>query len=495
MKLSCTVSKFLDIADNAVVLFCHKSSVPNSDLLEQIDILSGGAVAEMYESGEFNGADGSAVMIRRVPETAAGRIVLAGLGESKNINFDTYRRAAGHIGKMMLKHKVKSVTMYYDGTDTNPIAQALVEGCILGTYRFLDYKTGDKDKNDGVDSLTIAVPQGGKLKQAQTGLDRADIVAWAVNMCRDLTFLPGNTLYPESYAKRAEKLAKECGFKCTILGPSEIKKEKMDALYSVGKGSDRPPRFVILEYNGKPKSKPVVLVGKGVTFDSGGISLKPGLNMQEMIGDMMGSAVVLSVICAAARLGVKMNIVALMPLAENMPSGGASKPGDIINSRAGHTIEIINTDAEGRLILADALDYADTFDPQAVIDIATLTGASLYILGYAGAPFVGTSQNLNNNLRAVSETIGEKVWELPLWSEYSDLMKSSVADIKNSGGRPAGTLSAAAFLKKFTKDWPWAHIDIAYCDIEPSGKPYTPKGATGYGVRLLLELLQRWKRP
>lgn len=494
MKLSCDVSNFLDIADNAAVLFCFKDTEPKGDLLEKIDILSGGAVAEMFESGEFDGADGSAVMIRRVPETAAGRIILAGLGENRKVTLDTYRRAAGHVGQMLLKHKVKSVSLYYDGADTNPITQALTEGLVLGSYRFLDYKSEDKAKEGGIDSLTIVVPHRGKLKPAQTGLDRADITSWAVTLCRDLTNLPGNTLYPESYAKQAVKLAKECGLKCTVMGPAEIKKENMGALISVGKGSDRPPRFVILEYNGKAKAKPVVLVGKGVTFDSGGISLKPGLNMEEMKGDMMGSAVVLAVVCAAAKMKAKINVVGLLPLAENMPSGGASKPGDIVTSRAGHTIEIINTDAEGRLILADALDYADKFDPQAVIDIATLTGASLYILGYAGAPFVGTSEKLNDNLRAVSVNVGERVWELPLWQDFSDLMKSSIADIKNSGGRPAGTLSASSFLKKFVKDWPWAHIDIAYCDTEPAGRPYIPKGSTGWGVRLLLELLLKWKK-
>jgi len=183
-----------------------------------------------------------------------------------------------------------------------------------------------------------------------------------------------------------------------------------------------------------------------------------------------------------------------LPLAENMPSGGASRPGDIITSRAGQTIEIISTDAEGRLILADALDYADTFNPQAVIDIATLTGAALYILGYAGAPFVGTNQKLNDGLRAAAERTGEKIWELPLWNEFAEQMKSPVADLKNSGGKPSGTLAASSFLKKFVKDWPWAHIDIAYCDVEPSGKPYVPKGPTGFGIRLLVDLLCHWKK-
>jgi leucyl aminopeptidase len=236
------------------------------------------------------------------------------------------------------------------------------------------------------------------------------------------------------------------------------------------------------------------LVGKGITFDSGGISLKPGLNMGEMKGDMLGSAVVLTTIAALARLKAKINVVSLMPLAENMPSGKATRPGDIITSRSGKTIEIINTDAEGRLILADALDYADNFKPQAVIDIATLTGAALYILGYEGAPFVVTNEKLKDNIKRAADFTGERVWELPLWPEYGNLMKSPVADMKNSGGKPAGTLTAASFLKNFVKDWPWAHIDIAYCDLEPNGRPYIPKGVTGFGTRLLIDLLMNWRK-
>ncbi len=493
MKLSCYVSSFLDIAENAAVLFCCKDVRPKGELLEKIDILSGGAVSEIYQSGEFDGSAGSEVMLHRVPETAAGRIILAGLGGKKEVEAEAFRRAAGRVGKMALARKLKSVALYFDGEATNSTSQALVEGFVLGSYRYDDYKSDNNANKKGLESLAVVVPGRGKLPQAQAGLARAEVITWAVTMCRNLGSMPGNDLYPESYARRAQKIARTCGLKCRVLGPAEIRKEKMGALLSVGKGSERSPRFVILEYNGKPKSKPVVLIGKGITFDSGGISLKPGLNMGEMKGDMLGSGVVLSVIAAAARLKAKVNLVALMPLAENMPSGGASRPGDIVTSRAGHTIEIINTDAEGRLVLADAIDYADTFKPQAVIDIATLTGAALYILGYEGAPFVGTSRKLSDNLRAASAGTGERIWELPLWTEFADLMKSPIADLKNSGGKPAGTLTAALFLKKFVKDWPWAHIDIAYCDLEPNGRPYIPKGVTGFGTRLLLELILHWK--
>jgi len=416
------------------------------------------------------------------------------LGELENHDLDAYRKAAGRIGRIAGRHKIKTLSFYYDGPETNPITSAIIEGVVLGSYRYLEYKT-EKDKcKDTLESVSIVVPQRGKIRQAESGMTRGQIISSAVTYCRDLVTAPGNALYPESFAKIAQKLAKENKLKCRVLTPADIRKQNMGALEAVAMGAEHKPRFVVLEYNGKKSGDPIVLIGKGITFDSGGISLKAGLDMGEMKGDMTGAAVVMMTLVAAAQLGAKANLVALMPLAENMPSGTATRPGDIIESRAGHTIEVINTDAEGRLILADALDYADTFQPQAVIDIATLTGAALYILGYAGAPVVGTSQKLMDNLRASSQRTGEKVWELPLWQEFADLMKSPVADIKNSAGKTAGTLAAASFLNKFVKDWPWAHIDIAYCDIEKSGQPYIPKGATGFGVRLLVDLISHWKK-
>ncbi|MCK5125492.1 MAG: leucyl aminopeptidase [candidate division Zixibacteria bacterium] len=494
MEFTSYTSNFLDIAEEASVMFCFKNEKSNSSLLEKIDILTDGTVFKMYKSGEFSGDAGDIVMLRHVPETASGKVILAGLGDEKSVTLDDFRKAAGRIGKLALSHKIRSIGFYYDGNEVNPRTSAIVEGFVLGSYKYLNYKTDEKSKNTGIDSMAIVVPRKNQLRQAEVGLARGEIISESVCNCRDLVNLPGNALYPESYAKEAAKLAKKYKFKCRILNESDIKKEKMGALLSVSQGSDKGPRFVVLEYNGKAKAKPVVLIGKGVTFDSGGISLKPGLNMGEMKGDMTGSAVVLNVITAAARLQAKINLVVLMPLVENMPSGKATRPGDIVTSRAGLTIEVINTDAEGRMILADAIDYAKKFDPQAVIDIATLTGAAQYILGYAGAPFVGTNQKLNDNLRQSAELTGERIWELPLWEDFTKIMKSPIADLHNSGGRQAGTLTAASFLKQFTGDWPWAHIDIAYCDVEPKGLPYIPVGPTGFGVRLLLETIMRWKK-
>ena len=493
MKLSCRASSFLDITEGAAVLFCYQSSQIENELLEKIDILSGGAVREMFASGEFDGSAGKEVVLHRIPEMAAGRIILAGVGTRDSSDADALRKAAGQIGKLALSQKLKSVALYHDGVKTEESVQALAEGFILGSYRYLDFKT-ENNKDDGIHSLTLVVPLRGRLQQAEKGMTRAKATTGAVISSRNLSNRPGNDLYPEVFAKHIQKLAKANGVDCRVLGPAEIRKEKMGCLEGVGQGSVHPPRFVILKYSGKGSGQPVVLVGKGITFDSGGISIKPAQDMWEMKGDMTGAAIVVSVMMAAAQLKAKVNLVGLVPLAENMPSGDAIRPGDVLTSRRGLTVEIISTDAEGRLIMADALDYADTFKPQAVIDIATLTGAALYILGFSGAPFVGINPELNDQLRASSVRTGEKIWEMPLWPEYAELIKSSIADLKNSGGRPAGTLTAASFLRRFIKDWPWAHVDIAYCDLEPSGLPYIPKGPTGFGVRLLLDLILNWKK-
>ncbi len=496
MKYTAYNSSFFDITEQAAVVFCEGDSGRKTELLEQLDVLTDGKIDGMFDSGEFTGEADSAIMIHNIPELSAERVILAGIGEAgSDPDLDAYRRAAGVVAQIAAKHKLASVAFFYNGKAVADVSQAIVEGMALGSYKFTVYKSNQNAKSDALNAVAVVTPNRSARRQAQNGLERGEITAWAAITARDLGSTPANDLYPESYAKEAQKLAKESGVKCTVFGLNEIKKEKMAAIEAVGRGSERPPRFVILEYKGKGKGAPIVLVGKGITFDTGGLSLKPAAGMIEMKNDMLGSAVVLATICACAKLKVKQNIVGLMPLAENMPSGRATRPSDIIGSRAGLTIEVINTDAEGRLVLADALDYADTFKPQAVIDIATLTGAAIYILGYSGAPFTATNDTLAEGLSRSADTTGEKVWRLPLWPEFADLMKSPVADIKNSAGKTAGTLAAASFLKAFTKDWPWMHIDIAYCDMEPSGKPYVPKGVTGFGARLLIDVLRNWKRP
>jgi leucyl aminopeptidase len=296
---------------------------------------------------------------------------------------------------------------------------------------------------------------------------------------------------PSIMAQKAREIARRKNVSCQVLDKDKMKEMGMNALLAVASGSNEDPKFIILEYaGGKKSAAPVVLVGKGLTFDSGGISLKPADKMDEMKTDMSGGAAVMGVIMAAADLQLPLNITALIPSTENMPSGNASKPGDIIKSYSGKTIEILNTDAEGRLILADALAYASEFKPAVVIDVATLTGACIVALGEDVIGMLGTDDKLKKEIERAAQTTGELVWELPLWERYHELIKSDIADYKNSGGRTAGTITAAAFLSKFVGDSPWVHLDIAGPAWISKDKTYIPKGASGVAVRLLVEFLR-----
>jgi leucyl aminopeptidase len=300
--------------------------------------------------------------------------------------------------------------------------------------------------------------------------------------------LPGNVATPTFIANQARELAQRHGFGITILDKAAIVQEKMGALLSVAQGSAEEPRFIALEYKGSD-AKPVVLVGKGVTFDTGGISIKPAQNMEDMKYDMSGAAAVLGTFEALGRLKPKVHVVGLIPSTENMPSGTAVKPGDVVTSHLGKTIEVINTDAEGRLILCDALSYARRYQPAAVVDIATLTGAIVVALGHTAAGVMGDDEKLIEELRTAGEKAGERIWPLPMWEDYRDLMKSDIADVKNSGGRPAGSISAGWFLKEFVEGFPWAHLDIAGTAYTEREEPGRVKGPTGMGVRLFAEFV------
>jgi leucyl aminopeptidase len=311
-------------------------------------------------------------------------------------------------------------------------------------------------------------------------------------LTRDLVNTPGNIKSPAYLAEQAKNAAGQSNLKCKLLGQKELAKEGCGALLGVAQGSVREPQLIVLEHNGGNKDQaPIALVGKGVTFDSGGISLKPGEKMDEMKMDMAGGATVIGTMLAASLLELPINLVGIVPAVENMPSGTAYRPGDILTSLSGQTIEVLNTDAEGRLILADALTYAKRYEPQLVIDLATLTGACIIALGHHATAVLGNDQKLVQDLLSAGEESGERLWQLPLWEDYDKLIKSDVADVKNTGGRAAGTITAAAFLKKFASDFRWAHLDIAGTAWRDQNQPYTPKGGTGVGVRMLIAFLQK----
>jgi leucyl aminopeptidase len=376
------------------------------------------------------------------------------------------------------------------GEGDNGILKAAVEGAALGGYSFSRYKTKSEDKN-GIEEVEVLFPPGSSIEIAQRVVADTQTLCEAVLFVRDLVSQPGNVSTPIYLAEKAMEMSADYGISCQVMERDVIEGNGMEALLAVAKGSRQPPRFIILEYMAAgAKVRPTVLVGKGITFDSGGISLKPREGMERMKDDMAGGAAVMGTLMAAAALKLPVNLVGLIPAAENLPGGEAYKPGDVVKSMSGQTIEIVNTDAEGRMVLCDALHYAQRYRPAAIIDLATLTGACVVALGSVASGMMGNDEGLKKGIRGAADKCGERVWELPLWEEYAELMKSDIADMKNAGGPEAGTISAAWFLQNFVGKSRWVHLDIAGTAWMDKDRPYMPKGATGVGVRLLVEYLK-----
>jgi leucyl aminopeptidase len=366
-----------------------------------------------------------------------------------------------------------------------------VEAALLAHYSFDDFK---KAKTDPINSLRIIVKDR-DLPAARKETRHAEIVATATNLARQVGNQPGNLLYPETLATECRRVAGRENLSITILDEKQLQRRGFGAILAVGKGSIRPPRLIILRHNGgKPGDPPIALVGKAITFDTGGISIKPADKMEEMVFDKCGGMAVLGAMAGIARLKLKRNVVGIIASAENMPSATAYRPGDIVKTYDGTFVEVINTDCEGRMVLADALAYARLdCKAAAIVDLATLTGACIVALGIYAAGLWSTSDNLQSQLLAASEKTGERLWPMPLYDEYSDQIRSDIAAIKNAGGRPGGACTAAAFLKAFTGDTPWAHLDIAPVSDIPKSRPDLNRGATGFGARLLIDLVESWQ--
>lgn len=455
-------------------------------------------IQQALETEDFEGKAGQILTLYIPHEEPYRRVILIGLGEQGKFDADTVRRALGTAVQTLAALKIPSFVVPVTGTakvDARTFGQAAAEGAELGGFQFADYLTKDEAIRFQVLEMTIAAGDRAKARRVESGIIAGQTIAEAVNTSRRLVMTPGNALFPETLAEEAVKTAKKLGIKAEVLKPEQIKKLKMGGVWDVGKGSAHAPRVIILTYHGNKRKKTtdVCLVGKGVTFDTGGICIKPTARMTEMIGDMMGAATVLAATFGAARLKLPVNLVTIVPAAENMPSHTAYRPGDIVTTMSGQTVEVISTDAEGRLILADALTYAERFAPQAIVDVATLTGAAEIALGNQAAALMSNDPALAARLQKAAENSAERIWELPMYEEYAEQIKSDVADMKNSGGRLAGTIIAGWFLRKFVGDNCWAHLDIAAMDWETTGKPYIPKGCTGYGVRLLIQFLTDWK--
>ncbi|MEO8634526.1 MAG: leucyl aminopeptidase [Gemmatimonadales bacterium] len=457
--------------------------------LAALDTQAGGALGRLFASGDFTGKKDEAALLH--PAGPAARILVLGVGKGAEVTRTALRRAAAAAAKRARTIGVPRLSIYLCPEARGPIlprdtGQLLAEGLAFGAWNFAELKQPPEEKKSALEQAEVLAPEDA----AEMGLGHAigAAIGAGQSYTRGLQVLPGNTCTPPYLGEMAQALGKRHGIEVTVLDLAAIRKEAMGGLLCVAQGSVVEPRFIILEYKGGTGA-PVVLVGKGVTFDTGGISIKPAEKMEDMKYDMSGAAAVLGTFEMLGRLKPKINVIGLIPSTENMPSGTAVKPGDVVKSHLGKTIEIINTDAEGRLILGDALSWARRYNPACVLDAATLTGAVVVALGHSAAGIMGTDEALLAEVQGAGERSGERCWPLPMWEEYHDLIKSDIADMKNSGGRPAGSISAGWFLREFVSGYPWVHIDIAgtaYSDREDSTRV---KGPTGMGMRLFAEFV------
>ncbi|MFL5512071.1 MAG: leucyl aminopeptidase [Gemmatimonadales bacterium] len=465
-----------------------RGKLPQS--LNALDKATGGALARVFSSGDFVGKKDEVAVL--YPTGPAARVLLVGLGKADEIDRAMIRRAAAIAAKRARSIGVPRAAFHLPAESRGKVApdeaaQATAEGLAQGAWQYNEMKRrDDESKKPQLERVDILLTESSDSMREGNRLGAA--IGAGQTFARGIQVLPGNICTPTYLANVARELAQRHGFEITVLDKAAIIREKMGALMSVAQGSAEEPRFIALEYKGA-QGPPVVLIGKGVTFDTGGISIKPAQNMEDMKYDMSGAAAVLGTFEALGLLKPKVHVVGLIPSTENMPSGTAVKPGDVVTSHLGKTIEIINTDAEGRLILCDALSYARRYQPAAVIDIATLTGAIVVALGHTAAGVMGSDEGLIEEVRAAGEKAGERVWPLPLWEDYRELMKSDIADVKNSGGRPAGSISAGWFLREFVDGFPWAHLDIAGTAYTDREEPTRVKGPTGMGVRLFTEFV------
>lgn len=462
-----------------------------SDAAAAIDRAADGYLSSLLRRGDMDGKLGSTLLVHNVPGTLCERVLLVGCGKEREFQDRAYRQAvlasvkaldgtgAGDAASFLAELSVRR-------RDLGWRVEQMVQVTADAVYRFAHPGCKKEEERRGLSRLIINVPQRNDLKRVDVSLKRGLAISGGTRMAKDLGNLPGNICTPIYLAEQAQELARSYDLQVEVLERTDMEKLGMGSLLSVARGSRQPPKLIVLQYRkGRASQKPVVLIGKGITFDAGGISLKPAAEMDEMKFDMCGAASVLGTLKAVAELDLPINLVGVIPTCENLPDGDANKPGDIVTSMSGQTIEVLNTDAEGRLILCDAMTYAERFEPEAVVDVATLTGACVIALGYHASGVFGNEEGLVKELTNAGDESFDRAWPMPLWDEYQDQLKSNFADMANIGGRPAGSITAACFLSKFAKKYDWAHLDIAGTAWK-SGKE---KGATGRPVPLLTHFL------
>ncbi len=497
MKIFFDSGDISKIKCGAIAVGVFEGAVKPSAGAAGLDKAIGGLIGSLIAKKEISGKEKTLTVIHTHDRISPERVIVAGLGKRDGFDADRARAAAAQLVQEAKKLKIEELAVSLAGfcpsSPSEAVLRALIEGLYIGQYEFEGYKSSREEEKTELVQVTIAVADAKEIKKYAAAAQETAVICEAVNKARDLADHPSNKLTPSIFEKIAKKAAESAGLEIEVLGKKEMQQLKMGGLLAVARGSTEEPKMITLKYFGKKSSKEVIaLVGKGITFDSGGISLKPSSKMEEMKHDMAGAAAVLYAIEAAALLGLKKNVIAVMPLTENMPDGAALKPGDVINTMDGKTLEIISTDAEGRMILADGITYAKKLGATKLIDIATLTGACISALGDVATGVLGNDQRFVDEVIEAGKASGEKLWQLPLYPEYKEYLKSSVADIKNcSNMGKAGTSTAAVFLKEFVGETPWVHMDIAGTVVlDRQIGPYS-KGATGAGVFSMVNYLAK----
>jgi leucyl aminopeptidase len=494
MKIIASRTSLSEISEDVLIVPVFEGDTPldpqKSSALASLDHLSRGVVKSVFETGEVNGKRDGWTLLHSVAGLPTKRVLLYGAGKRDSLNSLSLQRLAGAVMRVLASRQVRSAAfLLREAISDESSVRAIVEGAVMGLMNGDSYQTNSESKRE-IDLFHL-VSESPDAPGVERAMKVGEYMAEAANFARTLGYEPGNVMTPIEMARRAEEMAAREGLGFESLDEDEMKELGMGALLAVSRGSQEPARLIVLSYNPEganaegPDGELIALVGKGITFDSGGISIKPAEKMDEMKYDMCGGAAVIGALQAIARLKPNVRVLGVVPSAENLPSGRAVKPGDVVRSLSGKTIEVVNTDAEGRLILADAMTYAINRGATLIVDAATLTGACVIALGEARAAVMGTDQRLIDDLINAGQQCGERLWQMPLDNEYGEMIRSDIADIKNIGNRSAGAITAGWFLKHFAGKLPWAHLDIAGTAWTDSAKPYIARGATGFGVRLL----------
>jgi leucyl aminopeptidase len=491
LEIKVITGEITSVKADAIVVNLFEGTKKPGGATGAVDKALDGAITKLIEQGEIKGKLNEISIIHSLGKIPARIVAVAGLGKQPELTPDKIRSLAAEFCRSLRKLNCLRIATIVHGAGVGGIkpemaSQTITEGSLLGSYRFRKHMTKEAENHD-ITELIIVEKDSAKLPVLKQGCKTGEVIAEATNLARDWINEPANYMTPTNMAKVAKELAKKYGLGLNIMDRAQMEKEGMGAILGVAQGSRQPPKLIVLSYKGdKTSPNTLGLIGKGITFDSGGISIKTSEGMAEMKSDMAGAAAVMAALGAIARLKPKVNVTAVIPATENLPGGNALKPGDILKALNGKTIEVVNTDAEGRLILADALSYAVKQKLSPLVDLATLTGACHVALGDIYSGILGNSQELIEKVIKAGTDAGEHLWQMPMHEDYKELNKSDVADIKNSGGRWAGAITAAHFLAEFVGDTPWAHIDIAGTSFIEKERGYLVKGATGVGMRTLI---------